>query len=34
MDGDTIFFFAWLAAVVALFANYARRELSGWRPGE
>ena len=27
MDGDTIFFFAWLAAVVAIFANYSIHEI-------
>ena len=34
MDGDTLIFFAWLAVVVVLFANYAWHELSGWRAGE
>ena len=27
MNGDTIFFFAWLAAVVAIFANYCIHEI-------
>jgi hypothetical protein len=27
MNADTIFFFAWLAFVVAVFADFARREL-------
>ncbi len=27
MSSDTIFFFAWLAAVVALFANYCIYEI-------
>ena len=29
MNADTIFFSAWLAVVVAVFADYAWRELKG-----
>ena len=29
MSGDLIFFFAWLAVVVAVFADFAWRELKG-----
>lgn len=29
MSGDTIFFFAWLAFTVAVFADFAVRELKG-----